>query len=124
MSAVIEDRLRLDDLFAAIDNKDTETFLGFLTEDARFRFGSAPAVCGQAAIRAAVDGFFGSITSSRHELDKCILDGTSVVCEGSVHYCRLDQREVTVPFVDVFEYAGERIAEYKIYIDISPLLAD
>lgn len=124
MNAVIEDQFHLDALFAAIDNQDTENFLTFLTEDAKFCFGSAPAVRGQGAIRAAVDGFFGSIASSRHELDKCILDDTTLVCEGSVHYQRLDGRKVTVPFVDVFEYVGERISEYKIYIDISPLLAD
>ena len=41
-------------LVAAIDAKDTERFLGFLTDGAAFRFGSAEPVRGSDAIRAAV----------------------------------------------------------------------
>jgi hypothetical protein len=33
----------VSDLLAAIDNKDAETFMGFLTPDARFHFGNATA---------------------------------------------------------------------------------
>ena len=34
----------LTDLFAAIDANDAAAFVGFLTDDAVFRFGSAPSV--------------------------------------------------------------------------------
>ena len=89
-------------MFAAIDRKDSTVFVGYLTDDAVFRFGSAPAVRGRDAIREAVDGFF----------------------EGEVTYTRLDGTSVTLPFADVFEYEGDQIAEYKIYIDIAPLYTD
>jgi hypothetical protein len=39
---------RLDDLFKAVDAKDTDLFLGFLTDQASFRFGSAPPAQGKA----------------------------------------------------------------------------
>ena len=124
MTAVVEEQSSLDDLFSAIDSKDTEAFLAFLTEDALFRFGSAPEVRGHAQIREAVNGFFSSIAGSKHRLDRVIVDGDTLVCEGVVQYRRLDQRELTIPFVDIFEYSDNRIAAYKIYIDISPLYAD
>jgi hypothetical protein len=120
----MEEESRLSELFSAIDGKDTEKFLGFLTEDASFRFGSAPEICGHAAIRDGVNGFFDTIASSKHQLDRVIIDGTTLVCEGSVTYRRLDDREVTAPFVDIFEYTGDLISEYKIYIDISAVYAD
>lgn len=123
MNAVAGKEARLDALFSAIDNKNTEAFLNFLTEDARFRFGSAPEVRGHAAIRDAVDGFFGTIAGSKHQLDQVIVDDTTLVCEGVVNYRRLDDQEIMVPFVDVFEYAGDYISAYKIYIDISLLYA-
>ena len=111
-------------VFAALDSKDTEAFVGYLTEDAAFRFGSAPTVRGRDAIRAAVDGFFGTIKACSHQVTNTLADGSTVVCEGEVTYRRLDDTEITLPFTDVFEYDNDLISHYKIYIDISPLYAD
>lgn len=114
----------LHELFSAIDRKDTDTFLDFLSEDAIFRFGSTPAVQGHDTIRAAVDGFFASIGGSKHQLLNTLADGALLVCEGEVCYRRLDETELTLPFTNVFETAGGLISCYKIYIDISPLYAE
>jgi limonene-1,2-epoxide hydrolase len=75
-------------------------------------------------VRAAVESFFDSILGLSHSIDRTLGEGNTLVCEGEVTYTRHDGRIVVVPFVDVFEYEGEQIAEYKIYIDISPLYAD
>ncbi len=112
------------DVFAAIDSKDAEAFVGFLTEDAVFRFGSAPAVQGRDAIRSAVDGFFGTIAACSHDVQNTLSNGSTLVCEGDVTYRRQNDTEITLPFTDVFEYDGELISHYKIYIDISPLYAE
>ncbi len=111
-------------MFAAIDRKDSEAFVGYLADDALFRFGSAPAVRGRDAIRVVVDAFFSSIAGSTHAIRQTLTNGTTRVCEGEVTYRRLDGTSVTLPFTDVFEYEGDRIAEYKIYIDIAPLYSD
>ena len=111
----------LRDLFAAIDKKDTRSFLSFLTDDAAFRFGSAATVRGQAAIAEAVGGFFTTIAGLRHEVSRSLSNGRSLICEGEVTYTRFDGSEITLPFVDVFEMDGERIVDYKIYMDIGPL---
>jgi len=110
-------------VFAAIDRKDTAAFVGFLTDDAVFRFGSAPPVQGRKAITAAIDGFFGTITGLSHSLEKVVTVGSTQFIEGEVTYTRLDGTEITLPFADVFEYSGQRIRHYKIYIDINPLYA-
>ena len=115
---------RLEDMFAAIDAKDSDGFVAYLTDDAIFRFGSAPAVTGRVAIRDAVDGFFESIAGSKHELGMTMREGDTLVCEGNVTYRRRDGTDLTLPFTDVFELRRERIAEYKIYIDIGPLFAN
>jgi len=51
----------LQDLFRSIDAKDSARFVRFLTPDATFRFGNAPAIAGHAAIEQAVAGFFASL---------------------------------------------------------------
>jgi ketosteroid isomerase-like protein len=111
-------------LFAAIDSNDATAFVGFLTDDAVFRFGSAPAVQGRAAIHNAVAGFFSSIAGCAHAVNTSIRDGETLVCEGEVTYRRHNGSEITLPFADVLEYDGDLIANYKIYMDISPLYAE
>lgn len=113
----------LDHLFAAIDRQDVDGFVAYLTEDAIFRFGSAPEVRGRQAIGAAVAEFFQSIDSSRHSIAHVWRDQQSLVCEGDVCYRRHDGTEVTIPFADVFHFRGNFIATYRIYIDIGPLFA-
>ena len=113
-----------DGLFAAIDRNDATAFVGYLADDAVFRFGSAPAVHGRDEIRVAVDGFFGTIAGCSHAVHKTISSGSTLVCEGEVTYTRHNGTEITLPFTDVFEYHGDRIAKYKIYMDVNPLYAE
>lgn len=110
-------------LFAAIDAKDTERFLSYLTESPRFRFGSAPAVEGRAAVREAVQAFFDSITGLEHSVAVSASVGTTLFTEGDVTYTRHDGSRITLPFADVFEMRDGWIADYKIYMDIGPLYA-
>ena len=110
-------------MFAAIDAKDGAAFISYLTQDSVFRFGSAPPVQGRDAIQAAVDGFFGTILGSAHEIANTFQCDDTVICEGEVTYHRHDDSKLTLPFTDVLEYSGDLISHYKIYIDIGPLYA-
>lgn len=113
----------VDNVLDAVDAKDTHRFVSYLTDDCAFRFGSAPAAVGRAAIGAAVSGFFESIAGCEHTVGNAWHADGSMVCEGVVCYRRLDGAEITLPFVNVFEFRGELISNYKIYIDIGPLYA-
>ncbi|HTY50268.1 MAG TPA: nuclear transport factor 2 family protein [Steroidobacteraceae bacterium] len=108
-------------LFHTIDARDATGFVEYLTPDAQFRFGNAPAVAGRDAIRGAVAAFFDTIAGSHHELLGTWAGDSSAVCEGRVTYTRHDGTAVGVPFVNVFELRGARISQYRIYIDLSPL---
>ena len=123
--SVDEARLnQLDALFDAIDDMDPDRFLHFLSSNGRFRFGSAPAVRGHSDIRDAVVEFFSSIESCKHTIDKVLQDEGTLVCEGKVTYARHDESEITLPFVNVFEYEGDLISDYRIYADPTPLHAE
>lgn len=114
----------LDALFDSIDAKDVNGFLDFLTESASFRFGSSPAVRGREAIAETVGAFFDSLAGLSHRLTAVATRGDTLFLEGETTYTRLDGREVVVPFADVFEYEGDKIADYKIYADVSGLYAE
>lgn len=110
-------------LFAAIDARDARAFAAFLTPDGEFRFGNTPAVRGRDAVEAAVGGFFAAIGGVSHRLLHSWSAPGTAVCEGEVTYQRLDGRQVTVQFANVFELRGREIASYRIYIDNAPLWA-
>jgi ketosteroid isomerase-like protein len=114
----------IDDLFVAIDRRDSEQFLRFIAPEARFRFGSAPPVVGHDAIREAVGGFFASIAELSHTLKRVVSSDSALLIEGEVTYTRHDSSEITLPFVNVLEIEDRRISDYKIYIDIGPLYAE
>jgi len=82
-----------------------------------------PDAVGHADIGAAVTAFFGSIAALHHELLQVWTSDAHVIVQGVVHYTRLDDGKVSLPFVTVFAMGGERIDDYLIYIDPTPLYA-
>jgi ketosteroid isomerase-like protein len=115
------DRAWWERVFAVVDTGDANGFIGLLTADAQFRFGNAPVIAGHEAIRAAAAAFFAAIASSKHQVLRTWDAAASAVCEGQVTYTRHDGSMVSVPFANVFELRGDKIAAYRIYIDNSSL---
>ncbi len=115
-------KVEIEGLFKAVDTKDTDSFVAYLAEDAVFRYGSQEAVQGRAAIRKYVAGFFGTVKTLQHRVKETWEGDDSLVCQGEVTYTKLDGNEVTVPFVNIFRFEKDRIHDYLIYIDPSPLM--
>lgn len=113
----------LKQLFITIDRKDAQGFTAFFTDKAIFRFANAPAVLGKENIRKAVGDFFSAIKGLRHNIKGSWEFKDIVICEGEVTYTRLDNKQLTVPFVDIFRMEKGFIADYRIYMDISALFA-
>jgi ketosteroid isomerase-like protein len=110
-------------IFAAFDAKDVSAFASFMTDDVRLRLGNAEAVEGKAAFVEAVEAFLGSVGSFRHEIIDVWRDGDVFVTELDVHYTRLDGGQVTLPCCNVFRLRDGSVAEYRSYIDITPVYA-
>ena len=109
------------ELFKTIDQMDSDKFVSFLTDDARFCFGNAPAVVGKEAIKKAVSQFFSSIKSLTHKNLNLWVNQDSLTYQGEVTYTRHDGSQLTLPFVNIFGTKGDKIKDYLIYIDINPL---
>ncbi len=111
----------LNDLFAAIDGKDAESFAEFLTDDARFRFGNSPEVIGKAETRRTVSDFFTAVHALSHRILQVWREPGVVICEGEVTYTRKDGSRLTVPFVNVLKTRASLVSDYRIYVDASAL---
>ena len=111
----------LSNLFSAIDNKDTNTFTSFLSEDCAFCFGNLPVVQGKNDIGEFVSGFFDSLKSLSHEITEQWDIPTGTICHGKVTYTRLDDSVLTVPFSNILKLNDQGINEYLIFADTSRL---
>jgi limonene-1,2-epoxide hydrolase len=110
-------------MFAAFDINDISTMATLITPDVRLQLMNNKAVEGQHAFAAAVDAFHDSIASVHHEILHLWMDQETVIAELRVHYTRHDGHKVTLPCCNVFQFRGTCIADYRSYMDISPLYA-
>ncbi len=109
-------------LFDRTDAKNTSGRLEYLSQDARFRFGSAPPLVGKGAIQDGVNAFFSSLSEITHDIVDSWTFRDVVICQGEVTYTRPDSSTLTIPFANVFKLDGHGfIREYLIYADISGL---
>lgn len=111
-------------VFQAVDARDADAFASHLTPDVTFRYGNSPVVTGRDGTRQAVAQFFDAVKTLRHELLAVWTQDDMVFCKGEVSYVRHDDSKAgPFPFFNLFRMRGDRIAEYLIYVDISPLFA-
>jgi ketosteroid isomerase-like protein len=114
-------KLDVDGLFKSIDGMDADAFVGFLTDDATFRYGSQNPVEGKAAVREYVETFFGMIDSLSHNVEAVLEGENSMCCYGNATYVRQDGGEVTLPFANIFRLQGDKVKDYLVHIDPAPL---
>jgi ketosteroid isomerase-like protein len=116
----------LDDirsLFAAFDNNDLSMLATLVAPDVRLQLMNNEVVEGQDAFGAAVGAFHESIAAVRHEILDLLVVQDAVIAELRVHYTRQDGQRVTLPCCNVFRLRGGRVADYRSYMDISPVYA-
>ena len=111
-------------VFAAFDAQDVPTLAAFMTDDVALRLGNAETIDGKAGLVDAVNAFLSSIAGVRHEFLSVYSDGDTAIVEFDVHYTRHDGNQVTLPCCNVFRLRDGLIAEYRSYMDATPVYAD
>ncbi len=112
----------LRELLASIDAKDPDAFVSFLSDEAIFRYGSQEPVHGKPAIREYVAGFFGTVEALEHRVLRTWNGEDSLVCQGEVTYTKHGGAKVTVPFTNIFGLEGDKVRDYLVYVDPTPLM--
>jgi ketosteroid isomerase-like protein len=111
-------------VFASFDARDVPTFAAFMSDDVRLRLGNTPTTQGKAAFVEAVEAFAGSVAGARHEILNVFVDEDTVTVEFDVHYTRHDGQVVTIPCCNVLRLRDGQIAEYRSYVDATPVYAE
>lgn len=111
----------IKELFEAIDAKNPEKFVSFLSNECSFRFGNFDPVVGSEEINNFVTSFFASIESLSHDIKDSWPIPNGLICHGFVSYVRKDGSSLTVPFANVFKFSNAGIIEYLVFADTSAL---
>jgi ketosteroid isomerase-like protein len=102
---------------------DADTFVHYITEDAKFRFANEDFLIGREAVRDAISGQFSTLQSLRHEVVDIWEDGDVIVAEMVGEYVTKDGEAFSIPVTDVFRRDGWLIKDYRIFTDYSPVAA-
>jgi ketosteroid isomerase-like protein len=110
-------------VFASVDAMKPEAFAEFLTEDGKFTFGNWPAAEGRAATAKTVSDFFAGIDGIRHDITGVWEDGDTATVQLNVTYFRKNGTSVTLPCANIWKRVGDKIQDYRIYMDVNPVFA-
>ena len=111
-------------LIRAVDAADHDGIATRTASDVHFRFGNATPTDTQAELLAAAHSFRDAIADLRHTiLDLWEVGDGMVVALMDVYYRRLDGRELTLPCCNVFGVHNGVVNDYRIYMDVNPVLA-
>jgi len=114
-----EERTRA--IFGAFDAKDISGLAALATDDVRLQIGNAPVVDGKAAFAQSLEEFVRSVAGFSHTITSVWSDRDALIAELEVHYTRLDGRQLTLPCCNVFRLRDGLVADYRVYMDISPV---
>jgi ketosteroid isomerase-like protein len=112
---------RAQAIFAAFDAKDVAALADLMTDDVRLQIGNAEVVNGKAEFARALSAFFASVAAFRHTVTNVWSDLDAIIAELRVHYTRLDGAELTLPCCNVFRLRDGAVADYRVYMDITPV---
>jgi ketosteroid isomerase-like protein len=110
-------------VYKAIDTMDEKELAPFLTENCTFVFGNAKAVVGRAASADASKAFMALIADIKHDLADVWSVDDNVISRMTVTYTRKDGKKMSFPAVTIWRVEGKQIADYRIYVDNTPLFA-
>jgi ketosteroid isomerase-like protein len=111
-------------LIRAVDAADQNAIATLTATDVNFRFGNAEPTDTQSELLAAAQSFRDAIADLHHTiLDLWEVGDGMVVALMDVHYQRLDGRELNLPCCNVFGIHDGVVNDYRIYMDVSPVLA-
>ncbi len=116
------------DLFRAIDSMDAPRVAKAFAEDGSFRFGNSEPAVGREQVEQSVSGFFSMIRGLSHEITGVWSGrwegGEVKSVEAEVTYTRKDgTRTQALPVTSTVRMDGDRIKDFRIFMDVSPLFA-
>jgi limonene-1,2-epoxide hydrolase len=108
---------------AAVDRGDFPAFIASVSDDVYHQFGNGDPTTDKATFVTAASEILGAMKSISHKiLHIWEVEAGVVVALMDVTYTRLDGRQITLPCSNLFRLRGSLIYDYRVYMDINPVL--
>lgn len=109
---------------AAVGRSDRAEVLRRLTEDVVYAVGARPLLRGVDAVLSALAEQGRLVRWDGHTPRGAWLSGDAFVMEVESHFTRLaDGRAISLPCTDIYRFRDGRIADWRVYADMSPFHA-
>ncbi|MCL5874492.1 MAG: nuclear transport factor 2 family protein [Candidatus Thermoplasmatota archaeon] len=112
----------VEDVFKVADKMDAVAFSELLTTDVKFRFSNNDLWTGREAVISGLNYLFSKINGLRHDLKGIYVKGVGYAVEAIANYTMKDGKVISLPVVSVLKYRGSSVEDYRIYMDISPVM--
>ena len=112
----------LSKVFKIADGMNAIAFSELLTTDVKFRFSNNDLGIGKNAVVSGLNFLFSKINGLKHDLKGTYADGQGYAVEAIANYTMKVGKIISLPVVSVLKYRGDLIEDYRIYMDISPVM--
>lgn len=113
-------------LFVALDRADVHTVRSYLHDDVVVTLSNQQPIRGSAAFAELYQQVTATLAGVRHEIHDVWSVGEDPavwIARMTVHYTRLDGKTVSLPCCNVFRFAGGFVADYQVFMDMTPVFA-
>jgi len=112
-------------MFEAGESMNVNNFVKFYADDAVYQFSNFPVAYGPQGIINSSQGFLQKVKKVVHNIENIWeIDNETVVVEMTVRYDRHDGKTFTLPCCDTIRIRDGKVRSLKIFMDITPVLAD
>ena len=114
---------QVEEAFRTVDEMRLDDFAALFTPDGTMTFGNGGPTPDPEGSKQALGGFYSLLRGVRHEvLGAWIVDDVSIN-ESIVHYTMRDGSVVSLPATSILYWRGDRVHEWRIYMDVGPAVA-
>jgi ketosteroid isomerase-like protein len=114
---------QVEEAFRTVDEMRLDDFAALFTPDGTMTFGNSGPTPDPEGSKQALGDFYSMLRGVRHEPLGAWIVGDVSINESIVHYTMRDGSVVSLPATSILRWSGDRIREWRIYMDAAPAVA-
>lgn len=107
--------------YAAWVKDDVAAVMALCTDDVVAGIMPGKDLIGKQAVVQFLDKFAKGMTDKRYDIHALVVEGDVAMLEGVENYIK-DGKPISLPFMTVFRFRGEKVCSWRDYFDITTLL--
>ncbi len=110
-------------LIEAVESNKLDEYVTYFMSDAVYKIGNSEPVIGQQGIKELALSVMGTIESVTHDIKNIWEVDDTVICHVDLTYNRKDGKVVKIPNLNIIQFKGDKIQNYKAFLDAAPVFS-